>query len=175
MICARTCKEHRNRYNLLIVWVGTRQILARRRTSIFQAKGQGKALSDEIPDIRCLSSLRLCRIPLAEIVLPLLGAGASGANLRLLNRLFTENRRLSVPHRFSRRCGSPVRADSCSAHTRTEYPRRMCWLFRPRGVRAGSPPQFFLPPTKEVRILRKMQRVDVLLSRPDRLSQSDHL
>ena len=76
----------------------------------FPGQRSGKALSDEIPDIRCLSSLRLCGIPLAEIVLPLLGAGASGANLRLLNRLFTGNRWLSVLHRFSRRCGSPVRA-----------------------------------------------------------------
>ena len=48
------------------------------------------------------------------------------------------NRQLSVLHRFSRKCDSHVRAESCSTHTHTEYPHRISEQTRPRDVRAES-------------------------------------
>ena len=43
-------------------------------------------------------------------------------------RPFTgKKKRRSAPHRFSRRCGFPVHAESCSTHTRTKYPLRASW------------------------------------------------
>ena len=47
----------------------------------------------------------------------------------------TGNERLNVLHRFVGRCGCPSRPESYPVDTRTEYPHRMSWLSRSRGVR----------------------------------------
>ena len=54
-------------------------------------------------------------------------------------RRFTGKKRRSALHRFFRRCGLRVHAESCSIHIRTKYPLRASGLSRPTGVRLEPP------------------------------------